>query len=471
MRLGRRSLFTALAAAPVVAQAQERHSMLQDLARRAAIYLFPVYEMYRVRWNATVNDQNPLRQKLNRFFHVPVLATPKSRAVTTPNNDTLYSSAWLELSGEPLFLTVPPMGERYYSFALMDLFTDNFAYVCHRLDGGQPRPRMIVGPAWQGDVQSEVRLVRAPTNSVWLLGRILVDGPSDLANVRALQARTLLETPDMRNERRIIETEELMRQRTIAPVEPVADWPAPSPNQPFDLFEVGMRALGESPLGQRDRGFIEELAPLKLRPGRKFDARAFSAAEQQAIRQGIADARSEIREAGKRYGTTIDGWNYSAPNIGNFGNDYLYRALIALSGLAALEQAEACYMSCTVDEGGRPLDGAAHGYSLTFPANGPPPVKAFWSLTMYEVTPEGRAFLVDNELGRYAIGDRTHGLAYGSDGSLTLYLQHERPAAADKLANWLPAPKGPMRLSLRAYEPAPAILEGRYRVPPVRRLS
>ena len=229
--------------------------MLEDMARRAAIFLFPLYEMYRTRWQATVNEANPFRQKLNRFFHVPVLANHRSRLVTTPNNDTLYSSAWLDLSLEPLFLTVPPMGERYYSFAFMSLFTDNFAYVCRRLDGGTPGPRMIVGPSWQGDALSDVVLVRAPTNSVWLLGRILVDAPDDLASARALQARTLLETPDMRNERRIVETRELMRQRTVLPPEAVADWPAPRAADPFDLFDVGLAALGESPLERaRPRG-------------------------------------------------------------------------------------------------------------------------------------------------------------------------------------------------------------------------
>ncbi len=259
--------------------------MLEDMARRAAIYLFPLYEMYRTRWQATVNEANPFRQKLNRFFHVPVLADHRSRLVTTPNNDTLYSSAWLDLSLEPLFLTVPSMGERYYSFAFMSLFTDNFAYVCRRLDGGDPRPRMIVGPGWNGDAQNDVVLVRAPTNSVWLLGRILVDAPDDLASARALQARTLLETPDMHNERRILETRELMRQRTVLPPEAVADWPAPRPADPFDLFDVGLAALGESPLDEHDGRVLSSLAPLKLRPGHRFDARAFSDPERAGDRE------------------------------------------------------------------------------------------------------------------------------------------------------------------------------------------
>ena len=470
MTLGRRTLLVTALTAPTLARAQDQGTqMLEDLACRAAIYLFPVYEMYRTRWNATVNENNRARQKLNRFIHMRQLADHRARAVTTPNTDTLYSSAWLDLSAEPIFLNVPDMGQRYYSFAFMSLFTDNFAYVCRRLDGGKPRPRMIVGPAWKGDPDADVELIRAPTNSVWLLGRILVDGPPDLETVWVLQGKTLLETPDMRNERRILETQELMRQRTALPPDPVADWPALNRDDPFDLFEVGMRALGESPLGERDKAVLEDFAPLKLRPGRKFDQRAFSGPEREAIRAGIARARDEIRGASRQWGAIANGWTYPKNTLGNFGDDYLYRALVALSGLAALEPIEATYLTCNVDHDGRGLDGN-HRYVLRFPPGQLPPSRAFWSLTMYEVTPEGRAFFTDNPISRYAIGDRTRGLQHGPDGSLELYLQHERPTESE-MANWLPAPAGPMRLVLRAYEPAPSLLDGTYRLPAVRRLG
>jgi hypothetical protein len=469
MRLGRRALIGSLLASPAAARAQDSAAALRDLARQATIYLFPVCEMYRTRWRATADESNPQRQKLNRFLHIPVLADHRARLVTTPNSDTLYSSAWLDLALEPLFLTVPPVGDHYYSYTFLDLFTNNFAQVSHRLYGGQPQPHMIVGPTWQGDASFEVRLVRAPTNAVWLLGRMLVDSPGELDRIRTLQARVLLETPDMRNERRILETREMMRQRTFVPAEPVADWPAPNRNDPFDVFKVGMRALGESPLAERDKAVLEGFAPLKLRPGRKFDLRAFNDRERNALLAGIEQGHAEIRAAGRRYGRTIDGWSYGERHLGNFGDDYLYRAFIALTGLGALEPAEAAYMTCIADAAGRPLSGASR-YTLTFPADGLPPARAFWSLAMYEVTPEGRAFLVDNPLDRYAIGDRTPGLNSAADGSLTLCLQRERPGEA-QVANWLPAPAGPMRLVLRAYEPEDAIIDGRYRVPAVRRVG
>jgi hypothetical protein len=469
MKLGRRTLLAGALAAPTLAQAQDSPAALRDLARRATIYLFPVYEMYRTRWRATVDESNPLRQRLNRFRHIQTLADDGVRTVTTPNADTLYSTAWLDLSVEPLFLTVPPVGDLYYSYAFLDLFTDNFAVVSHRLQGGRPPTQMIVGPAWTGDMSSEVRLIRAPTNSVWLIGRIVVDGPDELDRARTLQGRVLLEAPDMRNERRILETRELMRQRTQAPPEPVADSPAANASEPFDLFDVGMRALAESPLPERDKPLLEALAPLKLKPGRKFDRRAFGTVELRAVKAGIEQGHADIRAAAGRPGRTIDGWTYGERHLGNFGDDYLYRAATALTGLGALMPNEAIHVTCNSDGGGRPLNGA-NRYEITFPAGALPPVRAFWSLSAYEVAPDGRAFFVDNPLGRHAVGDRTPGLVHGTDGSLTLHIQRE-PPDGPRAANWLPAPAGPMRLVLRAYQPAEAMIEGLYRLPSVRRNS
>jgi hypothetical protein len=468
MRIGRRAALAGLMSLPVVAEAQDTAATLRELARRATIYLFPVYEMYRARWRATVDETNPQRQRLNRFRHMPALADATTRDVTTPNADTLYSSAWLDLSLEPLFLTVPPVGDLYYSYAFVDLFTDNFLVVSNRLKGNGLATHMVVGPKWNGDAPGDVTLVRAPTTSVWLLGRILVDGPGELDRVRILQNRVLLETPDMRNERRILETGELMRFRTQAPPEPVADWPPPHPGVPFDLFDIGMRALGESPLPERDRPLLEALAPLKLKPGRRFDQRAFSDAERRAIRAGIEQGHADIRAAAGR-GRTIDGWTYGERSLGNFGDDYLYRAATALTALGALIPGEAVYVSCAVDAERRPLSGTQR-YTLTFPADRLPPARAFWSLSAYEVTPDGRAYFADNPIARYSIGDHTSDLARGPDGSLTIYIQRERPTG-ERAANWLPAPAGPMRLVLRAYQPDEALIEGRYRVPAVRRNS
>lgn len=468
MKIGRRAALAALVGLPAAARAQEPPPALRDLARRATIYLFPVYEMYRARWRATVDEANPQRQRLNRLRNIQTLADPEAGIVAMPDPDALYASAWLDLALEPLFLTVPPIGDLHYSYAFIDLFSDTFLVVRPRPQAAGPVTHMIVAPTWAGDAPSDVTLVRAPTTSVWLLGRILVDAPEELDRVRILQSRVLLETPDMRNERRILETGELMRFRTQAPPEPVADWPAAHPGDPLDLFDIGLRAIGESPLLERDRPLFEALAPLKLKPGRKFDRRAFTEADLRAIRSGIALGHAEIRAAAGR-GRPVDGWTYSGRHIGSFADDPLTRAASALNGLGAPLAAEEVDVSCAVDADRRPLHGGQR-YFLTFAADRLPPARAFWSLSAHEVTPDGKVRLPGDSIGTRAIGDRTAGLVRGTDGSLTLYIQREPPADG-RATNWLPAPAGPMRLVLRIHQPGEAVIAGSYRVPPVRRNS
>ena len=330
--LGRRAALGA-AAALCLAPAARAQVDLTDLAHRAAIYLFPLREMYRARWEATVAQG----QRLNRLLRLPL----------DPESGTLDCTAWLDLSAEPMFLTMPAMGERSYCMALFDLFANSFTSVSRRLHGSTVPPHMIVGPGWTGDAPSDLVLLRAPTNSVLLRGFMLIDGPGNLGGAKLLQARTLLETPDMHNERRILEMGELGRIRTFPPPEALADWPAPNPANPFDLFEVGLRALGESPLPPQDAALFEELSPLRLRPGRKFDARAFSAIERQAIAAGIALAEAEIRARPDR---VINGWTSHERDLGAF------------------TPAEVMALSCEVDGERR--------WELRFEPDDPPPARA-----------------------------------------------------------------------------------------------
>jgi hypothetical protein len=143
---------------------------------------------------------------------------------------------------------------------------------------------------------------------------------------------------------------------------------------------------------------------------------------------------------------------------------YATRAGAARGGLFGNHGYEADYEFVYVDADGEQLNGARR-YELRLDTL--PPVDAFWSLTMYDV-PE--FLLVANPIDRYSIGDRTPGLQFAADGSLTIHLQHEAPAD-DRRSNWLPAPEGDFRPIMRMYQPRPEVFAGDYTLPAIRRVG
>jgi hypothetical protein len=210
-----------------------------------------------------------------------------------------------------------------------------------------------------------------------------------------------------------------------------------------------------------DLRLFRAIAPLGIGPLGGFDPSRFDAAQIAEIESGIKAARARLLRGNA---PQVDGWSYSLANLGDFGQDYLYRAQVALAGLGALPRDEATYMR-PVPASGRPFFGADESYRLHFPADRLPPVAGFWSMTMYERTDDGQLYMTENEINRYSIGDRTPGLKAESDGSLTIWMSRERPAG-DRAANWLPTPKDKEWMPVfRTYFPKPALLNGDYRLP------
>src|ERR1700730_3058325 len=418
---------------------------LSALAKEAYIYTFPLYAMYRTRYDALARSGAP-----NCFQHARMLATPASRAVTAPNNDTLYSSAWLDLSQGPLVLHVPDTAGRYYSLAFMDFYTNNFAYVGRRTTGTKAGDFVIVGPRDQGERPPGIPVIAAPTNGVWLLGRILVTGVEDLPTVHALHFCLSLMSLSSAD-------------GGTPPRKRAGIGPKPAPNNPWNYFAVVNAALTENPPPARDWQVVVDVAKIAIGPDAFFDATRFSTEERAALLAGVGAAKRELETGLIPRTIGRPGWTQPRAHLSNFGTDYFFRASVAQVGLASLEPQEAVYLSPTGDADGRPTDGT-HRYLLHFSKGGLPPVDAFWSLTMYQVDPDQRRFLVENSLNRYSIGDRTKGLVYNADGSLDIFIQHQSPGAARE-ANWLPAPEGRFVLSLRAYQPRPELLNGQYQVP------
>ncbi len=425
----------ALAAAPAWAAGD-------DLLRRAFLYGYGPYEFARTALGGAARQGYRPNQLLRRR----TLSDHTHRIVTAPNNDTLYASAFLDLAGGPLEVATPEAPDRYHNIAFMNLFTDNFAYLGTRVTGGKAGRWWIAGPDWRGRAPDGVGLIRSDTNDVWMLGRTLVSGPEDLAAANAVQDAITLTVPPGRAEARPI-----LSRPTL---EPTGETFLNTVNEM--LGRTGRQA------GQARRGAAFRRAG--LRPGAPGAFAALPADRQAAWSRLIPEMLKELRGNAETGSRIVQGWRTPPAGVGDFGENDLLRSTIALWGLAALSVEEATYFRAARDGAGAPLDGR-NAYRFTIPASGVP-VDAFWSLSMYEETPDGRFFFVDNPIRRYAVGDRTPGLVRDADGSLTFLVQAD-PPKGPQAANWLPAPRGPFMTSFRAYLPRAEMRDGRWTPPPL----
>lgn len=404
---------------------------LKTAARDAFIYTLPLIEV------ATTRQRGiGLGQRMGVFTHVRNLATPKHRAVTTPNTDTLYSTAHVDLSAGPVTITLPAAGERYLSLALMDAYTNNFAVLGTRTTGPDGGTFRLVGPR---DAADGWNVIRSPTDHVWALARVLVAGPHDLDAAREVQGGISMQGPGG---------------------EPPGPYAARSAGW-AEYFASAAALMASNPPPVTDLAILRRMAPLGLLDG--FDPARFSPAQAADIEAGLAEGRKAVRGGGGLAGNFVGGWSYPSVRLGDFEQDYGLRGTVALGGLAALPPAEAMYLQGEGPEPGKLFDGRT-SWRLHFPAGGHLPVDSFWSLSLYEATDDGQFFFWDNPLNRYAIGDRTPGLTANADGSLDIWIGHASPGA-ERESNWLPAPAAPFALFMRAYLPKPELLQGYYRMP------
>jgi hypothetical protein len=400
----------------------------------AFLYAFPLYEIARTGQNRAAAPG------LNKLGHRAFLADHTMRAITAPNNDTIYSSGQLEVSGSPIEVIAPTDTQRYFSITFMDAFTDNFAGIGTRLTGGKGGKFWVVGPQWQGAAPGDVTVLHSSTNDVWMLARIVVDGPEDLAAARALQQQISI--------RQVVE----MPPRAF-------DVKATTSDDPENFLAVVNEMLARSPGGKGHMGREWNYTAVGV------GASVTPTAEQIALwRAYLPKGIQKLKEKFLFRDLVFEGWGYQDAGVGEAESTDLLRSAIALGGLAALPEAEAMYFQATQDAAGAELSGA-NRYVWRVPPGGVP-AEAFWSLTMYQVESDGRFFLVENPINRFSIGDRTRGLVTNADGSLDILIQRERPEGA-MAANWLPAPAGAIRLSLRAYLPGKALRERKWRVPGV----
>jgi len=424
---------------------------IRTLTEEATIWGFPVVENYKLLSFAFGANE------FNTFYHTTKLKSAKDREVVTPNNDTLYSAATLDLAAEPMVLHVPDMGDRYYTFQLVDMLTNNFGYVGTRATGNKDGWYAITGPGWKGKLPPKIRkAISCRSRFVLVLGRTAVSGEADLPNVVKVE-----------NQYELMPLSKL--GGTPAPAPPATDLLPYKPEkaQTLDFFGYLNWLIQYHNFRSGDQALLRKFAHIGIIPGKAFDPAVLDEPTRKAMEEGLAAGLNKIKERSRALGRNVNGWDLAPIGVPYFGDDYLFRAAYAYKAIYVNSPEEAYYPIANYDGNGQPLDGAKYRYILRLTKENLPPAKYFWSITMYDAKDR---MLVENPINRYSIGDRTSGLKYDGDGSLTIHLQHGSPGP-DKKNNWLPAPNEPFYVVLRIYGPSEKVLNGQWMPPPLERVK
>jgi hypothetical protein len=425
------------------------------------IYLYPLALMEVTRKQMTNVERLgdvPMHGPMDTFLHVPVFPPAEFRDVVRPNFDTLYSIAWLDLHDEPRIVSAPAAGDLYYLLPLYDMWGEVFAVPGTRTTGSGAIDVAVCPPGWRGELPVGVRKYEAPTPVVWIIGRTEAS-VATYDKVHAFQSGLKI-TP--------LSAWGGEAPAVVGQVDPSVDPTTPPLRQVFELsaadfFGYVAELLKEHAPHAMDYPTLDRLAQIGFRRGESFDFAAADPVVQAALEQAVPAAQKKIREAQSKFGTRANGWLLNVDAMGNYGTWYLKRATVELIGLGANLPDDAIYPMSFVDAHGLPYDGKEL-YVWHMSKEQIPPVNAFWSLTLYDA--EG--FQVANELNRFAIGDRDS-LRFNDDGSLDIWVQHERPESGD--SNWLPAPTGAFNLCARLYWPKPQVLDGTWVPPAVQRVG
>jgi hypothetical protein len=412
----------------------------KDIAEEAYIYGKPIVMNYAVMYEYAVDkDSGQYKAPFNEIKNEHNVFTYKDTAIISPNSDTPYSFAWLDLRAEPVILSVPQVEKsRYYVAQLIDGNTYNYGYIGSRATGNEAGDFMVVGPNWRGEAPKGIKKVFRSATDFSLVGyRTQLLGPNDMPNVEKVQAGYKV-------------------QPLSAYLGTAAPPPAPKIDFPkidkdlvkSNFFEYLDFALQFAPAAENEKEIRAKLAKIGVGPGKAFDFKDLPLGHRTEIGLGMKDGEAKIQNYLANQQFTVNEWKLSnfLGDAAFFDGDWLKRAAGATAGLYGNSAIEAVYPNTL----GSTLDASKNNYTLTFADGELPPVNAFWSVTMYDRKTQ---LLIENPINRYLINSpMMPELKKSEDGSLTLYIQNDSPGK-DKESNWLPAPDGTFYLVLRMYWP------------------
>jgi hypothetical protein len=416
------------------------------IAEEAFIYGLPIVMNYAVMHEYAVDKGGPqFKAPFNQIKNEARVFTYEDTAIITPNSDTPYSFLWLDLRAEPMVLSVPAVPkERYYAVMLCDGNTYNYGYIGSRATGNEAGNYMVVGPDWEGEKPAGIKKAFSSTTPFSVAGyRTQLFNAADMPNVMKVQAGYKAQPLSA------------FLKQPAPPAAPKVDFlPATTAGIQANYFQYLDAAIRFVPPASEEKEIRAKLAKIGIGSDKPFDFKSLSAEQKEAFMLGMKSGDEKVEKFLASGVKHVNGWN-----IGSFFGDrdffdgnWLLRAAGAKAGIYGNSAIEAVYPLTRDDADGQPLDGSKHNYTLTFAPGQFPPVKAFWSVTMYDGKTQ---LLIKNPINRYLINaPMLPNMKKNADGSLTLYIQKDSPGA-DKESNWLPAPNDLIYLVMRLYWPKP----------------
>jgi len=449
------------AIASETAQLDERQKAEYDYAYtlgvQAVIYGWaPVMmDVARVLQTSVDAPKNNGQAPINELGPITRLWDHRDQSYATPNNDTLYLQGWADLEDEPMVLYVPEINDRYWIQQILDMYTEAVVDLTGATVGNGDAYYVLAKRGYDGEIPDGLSVFYSPTRYIWLAGRLGVSGPDDEAAAR--------------------EAQKLFRFMPLSayPDGGVQPEPQQADGAPTVSFPAGLdwykrldEVLAENPLPEAAAA-TDQFSFIGI-GSKSGGIDTLSDIRKQALEAAFKDGFAIVADAAKFTGTPVNGWNWEY-EAGRYGNDYLLRSAVNMNSVGLNSPERAMYPKRFVDDQGDQLNGS-NAYEITFPAEMPvrTDVGGFWSMTMYD---DVDRFMVDNEIDRYKIGTVTEGLQRNDDGTLTVYVAHDRPSDPKRLANWLPAPDGNFMLQIRLYEPFESVVEGEFQLPELYRIT
>ncbi len=444
-----------------VSDSNKKDSSVKLLAE-AYMYGYPLMTMdytHKLSTNVIEPDGRG-KAPYNQWATVRQFPKAAFKGVVRPNLDTYYSLIFADLSKGPLYIYIPAT-ERYYLMPILNAFGDVIASPGSRTTGQEELKIALVGPNYNGEIDSDLMIIRSQTSLNWLLGRVAVKNDKDgILEVANFQEKLVVKPLDERNN-----TNYVAPQGTVNPDYKFVPSEKVDGMDIVSYFNEMMVLMVDNPPTKADAPLMEKLKNVGIVPGGTFDMSKFSELERIEIKKipKIIQKKFDKITAKPKAQNMQNGWAVNTSGLGQYGVDYALRAYVTKIGYGANAPEDAIYPNSARDMDGNVYSGS-HKYKLHFDEM--PPLKGFWSLTMY--TKEG--FLVDNPLDRYVLGSMKD-MKYNEDGTLDIFIQNKAPERMQ--SNWLPSP-GPgveFELTFRMYWPGEDVLNKVWQMPGVEKME